>query len=212
MIWDSHHRCRRWIIRLCARLYCATGLVLLGCQPAHKTSVLEGEWIVDLRREGADPGSGKDLDGFVVLDSQLPCYCDEEVQRTLGAIGGRACFDYHVLGRPMNSATSQYFLLGAGADMAEEIEATVDGAQRVRIWGVGSPVTFEGVLQGESIDGRWLFISRGDTLGSGTFVMRRQLATEYSDSARTRAGREVHVWKTASDTLQEPADTAAPIH
>lgn len=198
-------------MRLHTKLYCATALLTLGCQPGGKPHVLQGEWVVDLRRDGSTAGATKHVDGFVVLDSQIPCYCDEEAQRTPGAVGGRAYFDYQVLGRPMNSATGEYFLQGAGADMTEEVEATVSGDQRVRIWGVGSPVTLEGVLKGDSIGGRWLFVARNDTLGSGTFVMRRRAATEYSDSARTRAGREVDLWKTEPESPREPADTAPPV-
>lgn len=198
-------------MRLRTKLYCATALLTLGCQPAGKPHLLQGEWVVDLMRDDQASGTTKPMDGFVVLDPQIPCYCDEEVRRTPGAIGGRVYFDYQVLGRSMSSATDRYFLQGAGADMTEEVEATVDREQRVRIWGVGSPVTLEGMLKGDSISGRWSFVTRGDTLGSGTFRMRRQAATEYSDSARTRGRREVGLWKTAPESPQEPADTAGPI-
>jgi hypothetical protein len=140
-------------------------LVVLGCQGEATSHSLQGEWVVSFRPEGSDLATAGDQDGVFVFDPRIPCYCDEEVQPTPGAIGGRGYLDYRVLGSPMESASVQHFLHGSGADMTEEFEASADSAGHSRIWGVGTPLTMWGEMEADSVVGRWVFISRAATLG-----------------------------------------------
>lgn len=192
------------------------GLILLcvavsGCQAPDPRDQIEGEWIMHLLTQDTALGvtTPGEVGGVFVFDRNLPCYCEEDVQAEPYTVGGRGYLNYMALGSQESSSNQQYFNTGISADMLEEMVATVKPSGQVMIGGVGSPVQVNGVVNGDSIHGHWLFMSHADTVGQGLFSMSRRGATYYSDSAVVRSRRGVRRWKTSEPVPTEgPADTA----
>ncbi len=149
----------------------------------------------------------RDTSGVLVIDERIPCYCDEEVVATAGSLQGRAYLDHTRFTSTAVAGFSGFFLEGAGADETEQIEARIDSAQEVRIWGVEVPITLRGKLRGDSIVGTWSYTGAQRDIRSGAFVMKRRAPTEYTDSARVRSSRGLRRWMSPRPPSEEPADT-----
>jgi hypothetical protein len=173
---------------------CFLFAALLGasCQGTREhRGPLAGEWSVSL-------DSGLQADGVIVFHSAVPCYCVEPGELPAEVEIGRAYLDLAAMGQPPRRTTSGRFAVGDDADYYEEAMGEVDGAAVVITTRGPAGPRFEGIMEGDSIRGRWMYTRHGDTLRAGRMSMRRARASEYTDSARVRSHRGVEGWMSAA--------------
>ncbi|HST62486.1 MAG TPA: hypothetical protein VLK84_27525 [Longimicrobium sp.] len=151
---------------------------------------LAGEWAVSL---DADRGR----DGVIIFHPAIPCYCVEPGELPAGAEVGRAYLDPAAMGQSPRTTTSRHFAVGDDADYYEEVIGEVEGSAVVITTRGPAGPRFEGIMEGDSIRGRWIYTLHGDTLRSGRMSMNRGHASEYTDSARVRSRRGVEGWMSA---------------
>lgn len=165
---------------------------------------LAGEWRISL-------SLGHPKDGVIVFHPAIPCYCVEPGELTAEAEVGRAYLDLAAMRQLSRNQTAEHFAVGDDADYYEEVIGEVKGSTVLITTRGPSGPRFEGILEGDSIRGMWMYTIHGDTLYSGHLLMNRVRTSEYTDSARVRSRRGVNAW------IHEPAliphqrvDTAPP--
>jgi hypothetical protein len=132
----------------------------------------------------------------LVFTRGLECYCSEADRPEREASIGRAYIDLAAFSTDPTRTGKSYFRLGAFADRREEAVAYVDaGHVTIQTAPGATGIIMDGRITADSASGRWTLVSRGDTLQRGTFLMRRQARSSFSDSAKVRSIRGLNAWQ-----------------
>jgi hypothetical protein len=165
-------------------------------RPAATEQGLNGEWEATLRF--TPPGSEAEpalITGRVVFDPQLPHYGVEMPPRV---ILGRAYLDLSTPIRSGEVRNGPHYAGGDDADLVEEINAIQDPAGRFTIeispQIFGRDPVLTATRDGDTMTGEWTYFSHTDTVGRGTFIMKRVRPSQASDSALSRARRAAQRW------------------
>jgi hypothetical protein len=171
----------------------AMALVLLGTCNAQRSSTfdLSGEWSIDVQQDGAPMHSGR-----VIFNDSIEVY-GLPLERRITP--GRAYFDLRSLVTGADrSRESIVFGSDPLADRREEVNASIEGDRvdmEVAPQVFDFDAAFSGVFQGDTIAGTWFFISAGDTIAWGGFVMERVARSLATDSAIIRSRRAARAWQ-----------------
>jgi hypothetical protein len=165
-------------------------------RPGAPGDGLEGEWEITLQftapGAAARPAS---IAGRLVLDSRLPSY---GLDVPPGTLLGRAYVDLSTPIRGGEVRKGPHYSTEAGADLHEEVNARLDSAGVITIeispQVFGSDPVLTATRTGTTIIGQWTYFSHEDTLGTGSFVMRRAQRSSATDSAVVRARRAAKQW------------------
>jgi hypothetical protein len=186
-------------------------IVAVSCvAPVRSAGPLGGQWAVSFLDRSPEE---MNIDGgVVVFDARIPCYCTADSELADDAVIGRAYLDLSAVGQSPRPTTDLYFGTGPDSDYYEEVVARVEGG-RVTIRTRGpAGLSLDGTLIGDSVRGEWAYLSHGDTLSRGGFVLRREHSTVYLDSAVVRGRRGVKEWMNEPPlNSAEPVDTAPPV-
>lgn len=157
---------------------------------------LNGEWEATLRF--TPHGSKSDpalITGRVVFDPQIPQYGLEVPPKV---ILGRAYLDLSTPIRGGEVRNGPHYSGEDDADLVEEINAIQDPAGRFTIeispQIFGRDAVLTATRDGDSMTGEWTYFSHTDTVGRGTFIMKRVRPSQASDSALSRARRAAQRW------------------
>lgn len=177
-------------------------------RPATPNSGLEGEWAITLRftpRESAAETTS--IQGRLVFDSRLPVY---GLPVPPGTMMGRAYVDLSTPIPVGDVRAGPYYSADTDADLQEEVNASVDSAGVItmeispQIFGRDPVLT--GTQMGTTIRGHWTYFSHSDTLGTGSFVMRRAQRSPATDSALVRAHRAARRWAPSGNKTSHKSD------
>lgn len=165
-------------------------------RPAATKQGLNGEWEATLRFTPLGSEAGPALiTGRVVFDPQLPHY---GVEMRPGVILGRAYLDLSTPIRSGEVRNGPHYAGGDDADLKEEINAIEDAAGRFTIeispQIFGRDPVLTATRDGNTMTGEWTYFSHTDTVGRGTFIMKRVRPSQASDSALSRARRAAQRW------------------
>jgi hypothetical protein len=165
-------------------------------RPAATEQGLNGEWEATLRfaPQGSDAEPAL-ITGRVVFDPHLPRYGLEMPPRV---IVGRAYLDLSTPIRSGEVRNGPHYAGGDDADLEEEVNAIEDDAGGFTIeispQIFGRDPVLTATRDGNTMTGEWTYFSHTDTVGRGTFIMKRVRPSQASDSALSRARRAARRW------------------
>jgi hypothetical protein len=189
--------------------------LLAACGQAPPQNALVGEWRIRLQPiSSGGQTSSSTMDGVLVFDPRLGCYCDEFNDLPQGTILGRGYIRSSGNDSSGGNSSVGFFQSGPFADRREELTAVVERDGRFEMnlsHGMVGP-EFQGRISGDTARGTWAIVSHGDTVARSSFVMWRVPSSRYTDSALTRSARGIEAWRTAPPRIPGgEVDTARPI-